>query len=175
MLKIFKGLVVGLLLAGLGGCAVKTDDIHAKVYKSAKADMSKYKTYQIVEGSGLDAESAKTWVTADMDLKSLNAELEQIVTDELTKRGKTQVDKHPDFYVAYAAASDSAVIEAKLDKNGAVTIREIPEAAMVLLLIDAKTHKIIWMSAAEGEAKGLPAEQRKKRIEYAVKKMIGAL
>jgi hypothetical protein len=170
-----KGAIVALMVMGVAGCAVKTDDIHAKAYKSEKANMDAYKTYQIVEGSGVDKDAAVNWVTADMDINSINAELEKTVTDELTKRGKTQVSENPDMYVAYGAAADSEVIEAKLEKSGKAEIKVIPQAAMVLVLIDAKTHKIIWMSAAQGEAKALPADQRKKRVEYAVKKMIGGM
>ncbi|MEA3418436.1 MAG: DUF4136 domain-containing protein [Campylobacterota bacterium] len=46
---------------------------------------------------------------------------------------------------------------------------------MVLVFIDANTHKIIWLSSAQGEDKGLSADKRKKRVEYAVKKMLGGL
>ena len=175
MSKFLKGAMVALLVVGFTGCAVKTDDIHAKAYKSANVDLSTYKTYQIVEGSGIDKESAGPWTTSEMDVKGINTELEKIVSDELNSKGKTQVSKNPDLYVAYGAAANEEVIEAKLDKNGIATIKEIPAAAMILVLIDAKTHKIVWMSAAEGEAKGLPADQREKRIKFAVKSMLGGL
>ncbi len=46
---------------------------------------------------------------------------------------------------------------------------------MVLILIDAETGAIIGISTAEGEAKGLPAEETKKRLDYAIKKMLSGL
>ncbi len=85
------------------------------------------------------------------------------------------VTKNPDFYVAYIAAADMDAIEVKIDKEGQETIKEAPAAAMLLLLIDAHTGMIIAISTAEGEAKNLPIEDRKKRLNYTVKKMFSQL
>ena len=54
-------------------------------------------------------------------------------------------------------------------------IEAAPAAAMVLILIDAETGMIIGISTAEGEAKDLLLEDRKKRLEYTIKKMFNEL
>ena len=90
--------------------------------------------------------------------------MQQIINTELTKKGKTPVTQDPDFYVAYAAGTDMDAVKEKLDAAGKKTIEKTPEAAMVLILIDAETGVIIGVSTAEGEAKGLPAEETKKRL-----------
>jgi len=80
--------------------------------------------------------------------------------------------KDPDNFVAYLAGTDKDAVKVKLDKEGKETLQKAPEAAIVLMFVDAETGSIIWISTAEGEVKGLPADQTKKRINYAIKKML---
>lgn len=167
MLKLLKGMIVGLMIIGFTGC-VSTSDIKVESAKSDKVDLKGYKTYAIVEGSGVAGESKKS--THDID-----AELNRIIHNELGKKGKVPVTKDPDFYVAYLAAKDMEAIEINIDEEGQETIKETPAAAMLLLLIDGETGVLIGISTAEGEAKDLPLEDRKKRLEYTIKKMFNEL
>lgn len=167
MLKLFKGMIVGLMIVGFTGC-VSTSDIKVESAASDKVDLKGYKTYQIAEGSGVATESTKN--SHDID-----AELNRIITTELGKKGKVPVTKDPDFYVAYLAAKDTEAMEIKIDEKGQETIKEAPAAAMLLLLIDAETGVIIGISTAEGEAKDLPLADRKKRLEYTIKKMFNEM
>ena len=164
MSKILKGAIAILMIAGFTGC-VSTSDIQTKTVKSVKADLDGYKTYQIVEGSGI-VDDTKSSATTD-----LNTEMRQIMNTELAKKGKTKVDENPDFYVAYAAGQDVEAVTMKLDADGKTTIEATPEAAILLVLVDAETGKIIAMSTAEGEAKDLSPEDTKKRLNYAINKM----
>ena len=66
-------------------------------------------------------------------------------------------------------------VKSKLDKNGKETLEKSPEAALVLMLVDADSGSIIWMSTAEAEVKGGDAKQIKERIDYTVKKMLSGL
>ena len=167
MSKLVKGMVAVLMIIGLTGC-VSTSDIQVESAKSDKVDLKGYKTYQIVEGSGIDTESQE-------GSHDLNAELHRIISNELGKKGKTPVTTDPDFYVAYLAAKDMEALEIEIDEKGQETIKESPAAAMVLLLIDGETGVLIGISTAEGEAKDLPLEDRKKRLEYTIKKMFNEL
>ncbi|OQX76579.1 MAG: hypothetical protein B6D54_03645 [Epsilonproteobacteria bacterium 4484_65] len=168
MSNLLKGVIAALLIAVFTGCT-STSDIKVEALKSEKVNLDGYKTYEIIEGSGIVDGSKRT------DNLNVNAEMQQIINTELTKKGKTPVTQDPDFYVAYAAGTDMDAVKEKLDAAGKKTIEKTPEAAMVLILIDAETGVIIGVSTAEGEAKGLPAEETKKRLNYAIKKMLSGL
>lgn len=171
MSKLLKGAIIGLMIAGFAGC-VNTNDIKVAALKSEKVNLKGYKTYQIIEDSEVVYDSKESWIPRDMDV---SAELEQMISAELVKKGKIAVKDNPDFYVAYFAAADFDAIKSKVDKKGQVTIEEAPDAAMLLLLVDADTGKIIWLSSAVGDVKGLPDDQMAKRLNYAVKKMLSGL
>ncbi len=171
MTKLFKGVLVGLVIAGISGCAPKTDDIEVQAYKVKDINMDNYKTYHIIEGSGVvDASKA----TATADGGNIDAEINKILMDELANKGKLAVAQNPDLYVGYAAGADTDALKAKADAEGDERL-DNAEAGIVLVLIDAKTEKVIWMSAAVGEVKELPADQRKQRLEYAIKRMVNGL
>ncbi|SFV68217.1 hypothetical protein MNB_SV-10-687 [hydrothermal vent metagenome] len=172
MSKWFKGAVVALMIAGLAGCGVSTKDIEVETVKSAKANLKGYKTYEIIKESGVDDTLKK-----DKTLKNVNidADIKALINTELQKKGKIEVKKNPDFFVAYVAGADMNAMQIKLDKKGRSMIENVPAAAMVLMLVDADTGSIIWLSTAEGDFKGLPLEQQKKRLEYAIRKMLSGL
>ncbi|PHS36769.1 MAG: hypothetical protein COB07_12115 [Sulfurovum sp.] len=168
MSKLLKGAMVVLMIAGVTGC-VNTSDIKTKTVKSVKVDMEGYKTYQIVEGSGIVDDTKRS------DNMDINAEMRQMMNTELAKKGKMKVTENPDFYVAYAAGSDMEAVKVKLDADGKETVEARPEAAILLVLIDAQTGAIIAISEAEGEAKNLSPEDTKKRLSYAINKMFEGL
>lgn len=167
MTNIMKVSLLTAALLGFTGC-VSTSDIKVENTKSDKVDLRGYKTYQFIEGSG---------VLQDGKKKKVNAaeEIEAQINAQLMKKGKTPVSKDPDFFVAYMGGSDMEAVKVKLDKNGKEVIEKSPEAALVLMLIDAESGAIIWMSTAEGEAKGGTKEEIKKRIDFAVKKMLNGV
>lgn len=172
MVKLLKGLIIGLMIAGFSGCSVKTDDIQVVAFKSDKANLKGYKTYQIREGSCFLQDSEGNRVP---DKMKIGAEIHKMVESELASRGKVTVTKNPDFFVAYAAIADVDAFKENLDKAGRETIEEVPDSTMLLVLFDANTGSIIWMSQAEGEVKDLPADQIKKRLKYAIKKMFSGM
>ena len=168
MLKLLKGVIAVLMIVGFTGCT-STSDIQVEAMKSEKVNLDGYKTYEIIEGSGIVDGTKRA------DNLDVNAEMQQMINTELAKKGKTLVTKDPDFYVAYAAGTDMEAVKEKLDEKGKKTLEERPEAAMVLILIDAETGVIIGISTAEGEAKGLPVKDMKKRLNYAIKKILSGL
>jgi len=172
MIKTVKMGLVVLMLAGVTGCGVSTRDIEVESVKSSKANLEGYKTYEIIKESGAD-DSLKH----NKALKGLkvDADIKRMITAELAKRGKVAVAHDPDFFVAYVAGADMNAMQIKLDKEGRTTVENIPEAAMLLMLVDAETGSIIWLSTAEGEFKGLPAEQQQARLKFAIQKMLNGL
>jgi PBP1b-binding outer membrane lipoprotein LpoB len=170
MSKLLKGTLTALIILGVTGC-VSTSDIQVEQAQSEKVNLDGYKTYQFIADSGILQDKK------DPAGKKLNvtAEIEDMINKELAKKGKVPVSKNPDFFVAYMGGSDMDAVKSKLDKNGKEIIEKSPEAALVLMLVDADTGSIIWMSTAEGEVKGGSAEDIKKRLDYTVKKMLNGV
>ena len=167
MTKILRFTFIGILVAGFTAGCVKTDDIEVIALKSEKANLDGYKTYQILDESGFDKDTQRK---ADIDI---NTELRQTVNTQLAKKAKVPVTKNPDFYVAYMGAADMDAIKEKVDKKGKVTIENAPTAGILLALIDANTGEIIYLSSAEGDVKNLPIEEKRKRLNYAIKEILG--
>jgi len=171
MTKVLKGAVLALALIGFTGC-VSTSDIQVDSTQSDKADLKGYKTYQFIEGSGIAKDTSKKTLTKS---ESVSAEIEEMINEELAKKGKVPVSKDPDFFVAYLGGADHEAVKKRLDKHGKEVIEKSPEAALVLMLVDADSGAIIWMSTAEGELKNSTPEERKKRISYTIRKMLDGI
>lgn len=167
MAKLLRYAFIGVLIVGFTTGCVKTDDIEVVALKSEKVNLAGYKTYQILDESGFDKETQRK---AELDI---NSELRQTVNAELAKKGKVPVVDNPDLYVAYMGAADLGAIKEKVDDKGKVTIENAPKAGILLTLIDAHTGEIIYLSSAEGDIKNLPIEEKRKRLNYAIKKMLG--
>lgn len=167
MPKLLKITLLGLFIAGFTSGCVKTDDIEVVALKSEKANLAGYKTYYILDESGFDK---GTQNKSDMDI---NTELRQTVNAELAKKSKIPVIDNPDFYVAYMGAADFDMIKEKVDNEGKATIENAPKVGILLALIDADTGEIIYLSSAEGDVKNLPIEEKRKRLNYAIKEMLG--
>ena len=168
MSKLLKSALAALMIAGVTGC-VSTSDIQVEKAQSEKVNLEGYKTYQFIDDSGIIEDTRNTKVSKNMNVSD---EIEHMINSELAKKGKPPVSEDPDFFVAYLGGADMDAVKSKLDKNGKETIERSPEAALVLMLVDADSGSIIWMSTAEGEVKGGSADEIKKRLEYAVKKML---
>lgn len=170
--KSMKKIVTGLALAamiGMSGC-VSTSDIKVENVTSEKANMKGYKTYQFLDGSGVVEEDSKGKLKeADGKIAEM---IEQIINDELQKKGKKPVAKHPDFFVAYLGGKESSAVMQELNDEGKMIVKKRPEAAMLLMLVDAQSGAILRLSTAEGEFKSLPEAQKRERLTYAIKKML---
>lgn len=171
MVKVFTVTALMIAMGTLTAC-VSTQDITVKSEKSAKADLSGYKTYSILASSGVDKAFRKD--KNDDGVKSRN-EINRIINETLQKQGKSYADKNPDFYVVYAAGTDKNAIEKKLSKEGKEVIHNTPKAAIVLVLIDAKNGSVLWKSSAEGDLQNISEEKKRQRMSYAIKKMLANL
>ena len=164
MVKVLKGSMVALMMLGVTGHAVETNDIQVKNAKSEKVNLDGYKTYQITKDSGIINNTNKEKISGKMDV---NAEIQKIIMSELEKKGKVLVSENPDFLVAYTAGTERGNVENTLDKT--------PEAAMALVLIDAKTGVVIVKSTVEADAKGLADDEMSKRLQFAIKNMLSSI
>ena len=168
MSKLLKNTMVALLITGLTGC-VSTSDINVENAQSEKVNLEGYKTYQFIEDSGIVEDETKK---DNFQKINIAEEIEEMINSELAKKGKTPVSKDPDFFVAYLGGADMNSVKNKLNENGKSKLEKSPEAALLLVLVDADTGSIIWMSTAEGDVKGGSSEDIRKRLNYTVKKML---
>ena len=168
MSKLLKNTMVALLITGLTGC-VSTSDINVENAQSEKVNLEGYKTYQFIEDSGIVEDETKK---DNFQKINIAEEIEEMINSELAKKGKTPVSKDPDFFVAYLGGADMNSVKTKLNENGKSKLEKSPEAALLLVLVDADTGSIIWMSTAEGDVKGGSSEDIRKRLNYTVKKML---
>jgi len=172
MSKLLKTAIAAVMIAGLTGC-VSTSDIKVETVKSEKANLKGYKTYEIIKESGVvDATTKK-----DPSLKGVDVDagIKKMIEEALAKKGKTEVKADPDFYVAYLFGADMDALEIKLNKAGEAMIKNVPAVAMILILVDAETGSVIWMSTAEADYKNLPIEAKRERMKYAIEKMLKGL
>jgi hypothetical protein len=169
MKKWLSTLILTVSIAGVNGC-VSTNDIEVESVTNEKVNLKAYKRYQFMKESGI-VESDGKGKLVDSD-KKVAALVEEIINEALQKKGKTPVAKDPDFFVAYVGGTDKDAVKVKLDDHGKEIVESAPEAALLIMLIDAQTGAVLKVSTAEGEFKSLTPEEKKARIEYAVKKML---
>ncbi len=160
--------MITLVITGFSGCT-SIRDIKVEALTSEKGNLDGYKTYEIIEGSGIVDNTQRS------DNLDINVEMQQMINAELAKKGKIPVVKDPDFYVAYMAGTDIDAVEEKINKDGQNTLQDRRTSGMLLILMDANTGVIIGMSTAEGEAKNLPAKEAKERLAYAIKEMLSGI
>jgi len=168
MSKLLKGAILTLALLGFTGCATHSD-IKVESAQSEKVNLNGYKTYQFIEDSGFAKDTSKETLTQN---NSVSAEIESLINSELANKGKVAVSKDPDFFVAYLGGTDREAVKKRVNKEGKEVIEKSPEAAMILMLVDANSGDIIWMSTAEGDAKSKSKKDQSERLKFAVKKML---
>ena len=81
MLKLLKGVIAVLVIAGFTGCT-STSDIQVEAMKSEKVNLDGYKTYEIIEGSGIVDGTKRA------DNLDVNTEMKQMINTELAKKAK---------------------------------------------------------------------------------------
>jgi len=161
-----------LLLAALliTSCATLTNDIEVKTQASPDADFSTYKSYAWAGSAQIVFDPIGQWEQPTLDT---DEEVKFNINRELRSRGLFEVTSDPDLLVAFAAGVDITTLELKEDPNAKEPVlTNVPKAALVVALIDARTGYTVWLGFAEGKVqKQQSIENIQKRIDYAVKTM----
>ena len=101
-----------------------------------------------------------------------DAEIEFRINEVLRKRGMSQNSSDPDMYVGYALGVDMDALDLKTDPETKLeSLENVPKSGLVVMLMDADTGFVTWVSVATGEMKNLDEETQKKRLEYVVNTM----
>ena len=162
------------LLIFLQGCARYTSDIEVKTELGAQADLSDYKTYTWLERiTSLNDPSGK-WQPSGLDVAG---EIKFFIDRELRDHGLHLSTTNPELAVAFQLGVNMQSLKLKQNpKSNLAVLTNVPDAALVVILIDTATKEIIWVSKAEAEIQqGYDAELVRKRIDYTITKMFKAL
>ena len=172
-----KGLLSAIVMVAftfMTGCAsFPKDDIKVETDRDYKVNFSGYKTYAWLGSLAMLNDTYGHWKAPQFDI---DAQLKFLIDDALRKRGITQVSDDPDMLVAYAAGVDMDAVQLKTNpKTKMGNLVNVPEAALLVTLIDPQTGYVIWAATSTGEMKGLDAKTAKKRMEYVVTTMFDDL
>ena len=88
----------------------------------------------------------------------------------------TETSDNPDMLVAYALGADMAALQLKEDpKTKIQTLENVPQAGIVVALVDAQSGFVIWAGVATGDLKNVDTKTAKERLDYVVKTMFKKL
>ena len=162
--------LLGLFL----GCSAAYKDIKVKTEKAPHTDLANYKTYMWGGSAQLVLDEKGQWASPKMDV---NAELRYWVDTELRKKGFTVVSENPELILVASVGVNMDAVKMKKDPDTNINIlKNVPQSALIIVMLDAESRDPIWVGMATGEAKteGNDAE-KKKRLEYAVKEILEKL
>jgi hypothetical protein len=169
MTHYIKAIVSAAVLLGTTAC-VSTNDIHVETVTDQKVNLKGYRTYQFLDGSGIvTSDDMSTKGTQEHQVAVM---IEQIINEVLQSKGKVPTSHDPDLLVAYVAGENNDALKVKLDAKGKQIVEHRPEAALLILLVDAHSGAVLRLATAEAEAKHLPKEQMRKRLHYAIDQML---
>lgn len=158
-----------LLLATLliVSCVTLTNDIEVKTLADPDIDFNAYKSYAWVGSAKIVFDPVGQWEQPTLDT---DEEVKFIINRELRNKGLFAVQSNPDLLVAFAAGVDMAYLKLKEDPNSKKPVlTNVPKAALVIALIDAKTGYTVWLGFAEGDVQEQQTiENIRTRIDYAV-------
>ena len=167
------GMLICMLV--LGGCASPaTSDINIDSQAAPGFSLSSYSTYTWLAAAQILNDPDGQWEPRGFDA---DAEIRFLIDRELRSRGATQVSTDPALFVAYIAGVDMAAMDLESDpEDDLEMMKNAPQCALMILLIDANTGRTVWGALATGEAEGRRDEaEARARLDYAVTKMIERL
>lgn len=157
-------LLSALLLAS---CVTLTNDIEVETHANPDVDFNKYKSYAWVGSAQIVFDPVGQWEQPTLDT---DEEVKFNINRELRSKGLFEVQSDPDLLVAFAAGVDMTFLKLKEDPvSKKEVLTNVPKAALVIALIDAKTGYTVWLGFAEGDVQEQQTiENIRTRIDYAV-------
>jgi len=151
----------------MSSCATLTQDINVETHVHPGVDFSSFKSYAWVGSAQIVFDPVGQWEQPTLDT---DEEVKFNINRELRNKGLIEVKKDPDLLVAFAAGVDMTFLELKEDpESKKEVLTNVPKAALVIALIDAKTGYTVWLGFAEGDVQEQQTiENIRARIDYAV-------
>ncbi|NIN61067.1 MAG: DUF4136 domain-containing protein [Gammaproteobacteria bacterium] len=169
--RILSAIILAVFIAGCS--TFPKDDIQIQSEADPKVNFSGYKTYAWLGAVGIVKDPQGQWEPPQFDADS---EITLQINNALRSRGMREDDANPDMLVAYALGIDMEALQAKQDpETDFETLENVPQAGLIVLLIDPETEFVTWVSIAIAEYKNLEPEVAKLRIKYAINEMFKGL
>ena len=166
-------LVISLLFL-LAGCAPYTKDIKVKTAVGHNANISDYNSYIWLNIITTLNDPSGKWQPPGLDIAG---EIKLLIDRELTNRGIYLNTIDPGLAVAFQLGADMQALKLKTDpKSKLAVLTNVPDAALMVFLIDTESQSIIWIGKAEAELQqDIDAELIRKRIDYTITEMFKQL
>ncbi len=148
-------------------CATLTSDIEIETHANPDVNYNAYKTYAWAGSAQIVFDPVGQWEQPTLDM---DEEVRFVINRELRARNINQVQDQPDLLVAFAAGIDTTILELKDNPDSdKKVLTNIPKAALVIALTDAKTGYAVWLGYAEADVQPQQTiENIRTRIDYAV-------
>jgi hypothetical protein len=162
---------LSLVLVGmLSGCATATKDITIETRSAPGVNLAAYKTYAWLTPSAIATDQYQNWEAPGVNV---NAELRQLIAEQLRNKGMQEATTAPDLVIAFAAGVNRQIFEmAENPETDMLNLRNAAKGALVVVMIDPATRYPVWVGRAVGSAKaGRTPEEIRKRLRYAVRTM----
>ena len=152
------------------GCSNAFKDISVETATDERVDLAGYRSYAWAAAATLVHDPDYEWTALDMDI---GAEIMFLVDRELRAHGMTEAAASPDALVIYAVGVDMKAMDVVMGPDDTIErFEQIPKGALVVVLADSETRRVMWVGSALAELVEEPTiEIRKKRLDYAISKM----
>ena len=163
--RVLPFLILTALL--LTACASAFPDIKVATEANPKAKFDGYKTYKWAAAAAIIRDAGGSWTAPELDI---GAEIVFLANRELRGKGLTEVTHSPDIAVLYAVGVDMDALDVIVDKkDGETTEKPSPKGAVMIILIEPDTRRVIWTGRATANVQANPTtELSKQRLDYAI-------
>ncbi len=164
-------LVTLLALWLLAGCASVTEDIRVQTESAPGIDLGNYHTYSWLGAAEIAPDTHGNWEPPGFDA---DAEIRAVLNRELRRRGMREVAADAQLVVGFGAGINPELFEiVENPDNKMYTLQNAPRAALVVVFIDPRTRRPVWVGSAVGDVKaGRSFDEVRRRIDYAVTSML---
>lgn len=162
------------LLFLLSGCVSYTQDIRVKTELGINANLSKYKSYTWLDTVTTLNDPSGKWQPSGLDIAQ---EIKFFIDRELGDHGLYLSSTNPELAVTFELGANMQALQLKTDPDSKLAVlTNVPDAALMVVLIDTATNNIIWISKAEAELQQQDSKEIVlKRIDYTITEMFKAL
>ena len=174
MKMIYSTALFAVVLLITGCAASVTKDIKVDAEADPKVSFAGYKTYAWLGTAEIVNDPDGLWEPPQFDA---DAQLKFLIDRELGERGMSENTTNPDMIVAFATGIDMEALKLQENPESKMSVLEnVPQAALLVILIDAETGFVIWVGQAEAELSENPSgDIVRKRLDYAVTEMFKLL